>query len=103
MFEHDEFALNQMSSAYNQDHVKEHLRGQLVAGLGNIFNSTFGFQAVSVISLPERTDRQDSFALAASLTVFTYNLTDGVEGPRIPAKALPCTMHTSITPGETGC
>ena len=98
---HDDFALHQMSSAYNQDHAKEHLKGRWGTSLDNIFNSTLGFQAVSVISLPGRTDRQDSFALAASLTGFTYNLTDGVDGSRVPTKALPYTMD--VTAGETGC
>ena len=98
---HGDFALHQMSSAYHQDHAKVHLKGQWGTSLNGIFNSTLGFQAVSVISLPGRTDRQDSFALAASATGFTYNLTDGVDGSRVPAKALPYTMD--VTAGETGC
>ena len=54
-----------------------------------------------MISMPERTDKRDSFALAASVTDFDYNITDGVDGGTVSLKALPYTMQQN--PRAIGC
>lgn len=54
-----------------------------------------------MISLPERTDKRDAFAVTAGITGFDYNITDGVDGSKISTKALPYTMNQS--PNSLGC
>lgn len=51
--------------------------------------------------MPERTDKRDAFALAASLSGFKYNITDGVNGTTVSPKAQPATMDRAT--GEVGC
>lgn len=53
------------------------------------------------MSLPQRTDKRDAFAVAASFTGFKYNVTDGVVGSEVSTKALPYTM--SQKDGAVGC
>jgi hypothetical protein len=48
------------------------------------------FQEVKVISLPERSDRRDAFAVAASVTGFDVDFVDGVDGEKVPFR--PYTM-----------
>ena len=60
--------------------------------LYDVQNSTLGFQEVKMISLPLRGDKQDAFAMQATLSRITYDLVDGVIGSRIPQKALPYGM-----------
>ena len=60
--------------------------------LYDVQNSTLGFQEVKMISLPLRGDKQDAFAMQATLSGITYDLVDGVIGSRIPQKALPYGM-----------
>ncbi|KIW28842.1 uncharacterized protein PV07_04705 [Cladophialophora immunda] len=57
-----------------------------------IYNETLGFQKIYMISLPERTDKQDTFAMQAAFSEISYILADGVHGDKVPAKALPHTM-----------
>ena len=42
-----------------------------------------------VVNLPERTDKLDTFSLAASLSGFSAELMPGVKGEVIPNKSLP--------------
>lgn len=47
------------------------------------------FQKVFLINLPERPDKFDQFAIAASFTGFTYDLIEGVKGADVQNKSLP--------------
>lgn len=47
------------------------------------------FERIFVASLPSRTDKRDTFAIAASLTGMTIEWADGVDGAQIPLKAIP--------------
>lgn len=47
------------------------------------------FEKVFVVSLPERSDKQDAMRLTASLTGFDFETIDGVKGVSLPQKALP--------------
>jgi hypothetical protein len=60
--------------------------------LHDVRNETLGFQEVHVISLPQRGDKQDSFAMQAAYSGIKYKLVDGVDGRVVPDKALPPTM-----------
>ena len=60
--------------------------------LYDVQNTTLGFQEVKMISLPLRGDKQDAFALQATLSGISYDLVDGVIGSTIPQKALPFRM-----------
>ncbi|OQV10031.1 hypothetical protein CLAIMM_14086 [Cladophialophora immunda] len=57
-----------------------------------IHNMTLGFQKIYMISLPERTDKQDTFTMQAAFSAISYTLVDGVYGDKVPTKALPYTM-----------
>lgn len=47
------------------------------------------FEKVFVVSLPERSDKQDAMRLTASLTGFDFEILDGIKGVSLPPKALP--------------
>lgn len=47
------------------------------------------FEKVFVVSLPERSDKQDAIRLTASLTGFDFEILDGIKGASLPPKALP--------------
>ena len=47
------------------------------------------FQKIYILSMPERTDKQDSIAMGASFSGFTFEWLKGVKGSEIPDKALP--------------
>jgi len=47
------------------------------------------FQKIFAISLPELTDKQDGSRVAASLTNFSVDFLDGVNGASVRPKALP--------------
>ncbi|KAG8531344.1 uncharacterized protein KY384_002973 [Bacidia gigantensis] len=66
-----------------------------------IRNETLGFQKVFVISLPERGDRLDAFALSSSLTGFKADVAHGVNGSTVPDAAIPSTdgLHKVNTYG----
>lgn len=84
-------------------------------GLHDIFNETLGvsvthdlpvycqtdcfhplqFEKIFVISLPDRTDKQDTISLQARLSNISFDFVTGIDGSKIPAKALPyaCTLY----------
>lgn len=47
------------------------------------------FQEVNVVSLPDRTDKRDAFAVQAALSGILYTHVDGVDGSSVLSKALP--------------
>jgi len=47
------------------------------------------FQKIFLVSLPERTDRRDSFAVQARLSNMSFTVVDGVDGTTVSEKALP--------------
>ncbi|KIX95985.1 uncharacterized protein Z520_08240 [Fonsecaea multimorphosa CBS 102226] len=55
-------------------------------------NQTLGFQEIYMISLPDRSDKQDAFAMQAAFSDISYKQVDGVYGHDVPVKALPHTM-----------
>ncbi len=65
-----------------------------------IQNATLGFQEIYMISLPERTDKQDTFAMQAAFSGISYNQRDGVYGNEVPAKALP---HVRLAGSRVRC
>ncbi|KPI45272.1 uncharacterized protein AB675_2732 [Cyphellophora attinorum] len=69
--------------------------------ISKIQNSTLGFQEISVISLPERTDKRDAWTIMSSLFDLDIGLADGVDGAAVSEKALPHTFHQA--PGIVGC
>lgn len=57
------------------------------------------FQEIFLVSLPERTDRRDSFAVQARLSNMSFTVVDGVDGTTVPAKALPyVSLPAYLTP-----
>ncbi|KAJ9601863.1 hypothetical protein H2200_013636 [Cladophialophora chaetospira] len=60
-------------------------------------NETLGFEEIYLISLPERTDKQDAFAIQAAFSNISYTLVDGVHGDEVSTKALPHTMSQKAT------
>ena len=69
--------------------------------LRDVYNGTLGFQEIFVISLPERTDRRDAFAVQAGVTDLAFTFVNAVMGEEVASKALPYTMHRE--PAEVGC
>lgn len=59
------------------------------------------FQEVKVISLPERDDKRDAWAVTTSVSGFTVDLMDGVHGASISPNALP--YPKTSKPGVLGC
>lgn len=72
-----------------------------VGNVPRVRNTTLGFQEIKVISLPQRTDKRDAWAVAASISNFSVNLVDGVDGATVSEKSLPYGM--SMKPGIVGC
>ncbi|KAF8419075.1 glycosyltransferase family 25-domain-containing protein [Tirmania nivea] len=72
-----------------------------------IQNSTLGFQKIFFVSLPERTDRQDTMRLIASYMGLDFTYVPGVNGSTIADKALPYDINNPPpkppTPAELGC
>ena len=56
--------------------------------MANSVNS-YKFSKVFVVALPERSDKRDAFAIAASLSGFKFDWIDGVKGELVPEKAVP--------------
>lgn len=52
-------------------------------------NSTLGFQRIFAISLPQRTDRQDSLALLSVLSGLEIDIAPGVRGEDVLEKTIP--------------
>jgi GR25 family glycosyltransferase involved in LPS biosynthesis len=69
--------------------------------INDVHNDSLGFQEVWVLSMKERTDKHDAFAVQAALTGLKYNIAEGVDGTTIPSKALPYTM--AIDKASLGC
>ena len=47
------------------------------------------FQKVFVVNLPGRSDKLDAISMLASLTGFSFDVMEGVQGADVPPKALP--------------
>lgn len=67
----------------------------------DVFNSTLGFQEIFVVSLKERTDRQDAMTLQASVSNLNLTFVDAAKGQDIPSLALPHKLDKA--PAEVGC
>jgi hypothetical protein len=67
----------------------------------DVYNETLGFQEIFVISLADRSDKQDSISVQATLSNICITVVDGVVGKDVPAKAKPYGMDR--TPPEVGC
>ncbi|KAH0255112.1 glycosyltransferase family 34 protein, partial [Aureobasidium melanogenum] len=65
----------------------------------DVYNETLG--KIFLVSLPERTDRRDSFAVQARLSNISFTVIDGIDGSTVSNKALPYTMD--LTPPQVGC
>ncbi|KAK4238965.1 glycosyltransferase [Achaetomium macrosporum] len=61
-------------------------RGSL---MGDIQNTTLGFEKIFVVGLPSRTDRRDGMVLQAALSNMEIEFVDGVMGSEVPDKAIP--------------
>ncbi|KAK3295370.1 glycosyltransferase family 25 protein, partial [Chaetomium fimeti] len=57
--------------------------------MGDIQNTTLGFEKIFVVGLPSRTDRRDGMVLQASLSNMDIEFIDGVAGADVPDKAIP--------------
>ncbi|TAQ89233.1 hypothetical protein B7494_g2461 [Chlorociboria aeruginascens] len=55
----------------------------------DVYNSTFGFDKIYVVSLASRTDRRDSMVLSAALSNINVDFIDGVKGEDMNEKAMP--------------
>ncbi|KAI5456865.1 hypothetical protein BGZ63DRAFT_516478 [Mariannaea sp. PMI_226] len=72
--------------------------------LDDISNSTFGFEKIFVIGLPERSDRRDRITLQAALSDIEFEFVDGVLGKNVPDKVIPGTSkHDRLDDGSLGC
>ncbi|KAK9360611.1 hypothetical protein V1504DRAFT_454051 [Lipomyces starkeyi] len=65
-------------------------------------NATLGFGEIVYISLPSRTDRQDSMHLLASIHGLDLHLIPGVDGEAVHPKSVP-DGGTHLRPAELGC
>lgn len=66
-------------------------------------NATLGFNKIFVLSMPDRTDKRDSLALAASLTGIDIEWADGVDGSKTNPKAVPDHWSKTESNGTYGC
>lgn len=66
------------------------------ADINRVTNGTLGFGKVFVVGLPERSDKRDAIALAASLTGFNVEWINGVRGESVPDKAVPFGVDREI-------
>ncbi|KAK3302648.1 glycosyltransferase family 25 protein [Chaetomium strumarium] len=57
--------------------------------MGDIQNTTLGFEKIFVVGLPSRTDRRDGMVLQAALSNMSIEFIDGVVGSEVPDKAIP--------------
>lgn len=79
-------------------YVKSHFRDKTIA------NGTLGFQKIYAIGLSDRSDRRDSFALAADVTNLQFEWIDGVTPQQINNKTIPPTFKIpKVLPGVIGC
>jgi hypothetical protein len=82
----EEIILHNQDSSNRGVHIT---RPAMDKTLDHVKNGTLGFQNVYMISLPTRTDKQDSFAMQAALSGILYTQLDGIDGSLVPPKALP--------------
>jgi hypothetical protein len=91
-------SLDQDLPGFPQNGLEKGGRGRLGQSTGiytqdpsiyNVQNETLGFQEVYMISLPARSDKRDAFAMQAAVSGITYTQLEGVDGHKVPAKALP--------------
>lgn len=76
-------------------YIESSRRPYLLSSADNLYdvhNTTLGFQEIRVISLPERSDKHDAWAVTASIFGLEYGIADGVDAESISPKALPYTM-----------
>ncbi|KIX93269.1 uncharacterized protein Z520_10912 [Fonsecaea multimorphosa CBS 102226] len=71
--------------------------------LDDVRNSTLGFEKIFVISLPERSDKRDVWALAASQCDLSVSWVEGVKGEDIPIKAIPAGWNMRESNSTLGC
>ena len=64
--------------------------------LGPDLTYLFQFAKVFVVRMPERTDKRDSVALAASFLSIDFEWADAVRRAEIPSRALPLVSEISI-------
>ncbi|KXJ90051.1 hypothetical protein Micbo1qcDRAFT_73562 [Microdochium bolleyi] len=71
--------------------------------LGDISNSTWGFEDILVVSLPSRTDRRDGMRLQAVLSETRIKFVDAIRGDAVPDNAIPTTTkHIRLSDGSIG-
>ena len=56
------------------------------------------FSRIFVVSLPERTDKRDALSTTASFTGISFDWVDGVDGEKIPGKAIPEVRISALAP-----
>ncbi|AEO67124.1 glycosyltransferase family 25 protein [Thermothielavioides terrestris NRRL 8126] len=73
--------------------------------MGDICNSTLGFEKIFIIGLPSRSDRRDGIVLQAALSGIQVEFIDGVLGKDVPDKAIPMASPDSkrLDDGAIGC
>ncbi|KAK4137117.1 glycosyltransferase family 25 protein [Trichocladium antarcticum] len=72
------------------------------AGLmGDIYNSTLGYEKIFVVGLPSRSDRRDTMVLQAALSDIQIEFIDGVMGKDVPNKAIPMERGKDRQPNAT--
>ena len=49
-----------------------------------------------MITLPERRDKRDAFAVQAALSGIMYRQVDGVDGQKVPEKSLPYVCFSQV-------
>jgi hypothetical protein len=49
-----------------------------------------------MITLPERRDKRDAFAVQAALSGIMYGQVDGVDGRKVPEKSLPYVCFSQV-------
>lgn len=87
-------------------HVKATLANYVAEGASSVMdasNSTLGFAKIAVLSMPDRTDKRDTLALAASITGIDVEWEDGVDGSKVNPKAIPDSWAREQSNGTYGC
>jgi len=70
----------------------------------SIANGTLGFQEIFAIGLGDRSDRRDSFQLAADVTNIKFTWVDGVAPGKMNPKSIPPAYKLDfVLPGVVGC
>ncbi|KIW21346.1 hypothetical protein PV08_01926 [Exophiala spinifera] len=69
--------------------------------LHDVYNDTLGFGKIFVVSLAERTDKQDAISMQARMTNISFDFIEGAVGSQVSQKAQPHTMNRTVP--EVGC